>query len=243
MSTPRGAVLTLRWLGALTAAGAVALSSAGIATSLARSHDEVEFTSAPGLAVLRVELDSGRVEVTRGGSTVEVVRRSSGSWSLPESSADRNGDTLVLTGSCDSEFLGSGLCKTDFTVRVPADVALQLSAQAGEIVVVGGGAAVTATTSAGDIEVVDMDGGTVRASTSVGAVSLQFAAPPDVVETSSSTGDVEVVVPEDGNAYAVDTSNSLGSTVVEVPVDTDAPRRISAQTSVGSVAVYTNSDR
>lgn len=238
MSTSRGAVVTLRWLGVTAVAIAVMVASTGLATSLARTYDRTTTSADPGLAVLEVDIDAGTVDVVRGGDEVEVVREVAGSWRAPETGAERLGDRLRLTGSCQPAFLQTE-CYTDYTVTVPDDVELVLSSSAGEIRVDGGTAAVTATTSAGRIDLSGLETDVVRASSSAGEVVVDFAEPPSSVDASTSTGRVEVVVPDDGTRYAVDAGSSVGNASVAVPRDADSQHRITARTSVGEVVVRT----
>jgi len=240
VSTPRGAVLTLRWLGVLGVVTVVVVASTSLATSLARTDEVSTTTAEPGLRVLEVEVDAGTIEVLRGGREIEVVREVSGSWRLPATASERVGDRLVLTGTCSRDLL-QNRCRTSYTVRVPDDVELVVTTSAGEVLVEGGAAPVTATTSAGRVTMTELTSTVVSASASAGQVSLEFTTPPEQVEASTSTGAVEVVVPDDGTTYDVRASSSVGASTVGVPTETGAPRRIVARTSVGAVEVRTAS--
>lgn len=238
MTTPRGAVLTLRWVGVMGVVIAVAVTSTGLATSLARTYATTTAAVEPGLRVLEVDIDSGTVEVVRGGGPAEVVRTTAGSWRPPRSGIERRGDRLQLTGSCQPDFLQTE-CYTNYRVTVPDEVELVLSSSTGRILVEGGSGAVSATTSAGRIQLTALNTEQVRAATSVGEVRLEFSAPPQSVVAQASTGAVEVVVPDDGAVYDVEASSSVGDRRVSVPVDSTSDRRITARTSVGAVEVRT----
>lgn len=240
MSTPRGAVLTLRWLGVLGVVTVVVAASTSLATSIARTDAASTTTQDPDVRVLEVEVDAGTIEVLRGGTEVEVVREVSGSWRLPATSSERVGDRLVLTGSCSRNLL-QNRCRTSYTVRVPDDVELVLTSSAGQVQVEGGTAPVTATTSAGRVTMTDLSSAVVSAGSSAGQVWLVFTTPPEQVEASTSTGAVEVVVPDDGTTYDVQASSSVGASTVSVPTEPGASRRIVARTSVGAVEVRTAS--
>lgn len=240
MTTPRSAVVVLRALGALGVVTAVAVSSTGFATSLARTDERSTSTPAPGLRVVEVEVDAGTVEVVRGRGAAEVVSEVAGSWTLPGTSSERVGDRLLLTGSCGHDLL-QNRCRTSYTLRLPDDVELVLSSSAGEVLVEGGSAPVTAMTSAGRVAMTDLSSAVVRASSSTGQVSLEFVAPPEQVEAVTATGVVEVVVPDDGTAYDVQADSSVGAFDVSVPTEVGAARRIVARTSVGAVEVRTTS--
>jgi hypothetical protein len=84
-------------------------------------------------------------------------------------------------------------------------------------------AAVDATLRAGDIDVADLAGDQQLTSSAVDA--------------RSSTGDVEVLVPHDGQQYSVRASTSAGSRTVQVADDPAAARQITAQTSAGAVTI------
>jgi DUF4097 and DUF4098 domain-containing protein YvlB len=92
-------------------------------------------------------------------------------------------------------------------------------------------------TSNGDIFGAAMTSEEVEASTSNGRVQLAFAAPPGSVRARSSNATIEVILPADAPAYAVETSTSNGRVVTDVRSDPAAPDSIVAETSNGDITV------
>ncbi len=77
----------------------------------------------------------------------------------------------------------------------------------------------------------------MQAQTSTGDVRLAFATLPGTVHARTSTGDIQVQVPDDGTAYQVDTSTSVGSTHVAVATTPTSSHRLELVASVGDITV------
>lgn len=111
-----------------------------------------------------------------------------------------------------------GNCVFDYTVAVPA------------------GIAVTASSGNGNLTAVGLTSSDVTATSRTGDVSLAFARPPVAVKAHSGSGQVTVSVP-DTAAYSVVASASAGSTQIRVRTDPSSPRSIRASSGAGDVRV------
>jgi hypothetical protein len=171
----------------------------------------------------------------------------------PEVAWQIDGGTLILTSDCGTFGVITN-CTTQFTLRVPAGIALAVETSSGDVEVEGQTGALTLVSSSGDVVaraaapaialdtssgdvVVEGSATDVTASTSSGDVEIAIAgAPPASVRAETSSGDVLVEVPY--AAYDVETDTDSGDDNVEdIRQDGSAPRTIVARTSSGDVTV------
>jgi hypothetical protein len=91
-------------------------------------------------------------------------------------------------------------------------------------------------TGSGEINAEDLGAADVLADTSSGDVTLDFRRAPSVVDASTASGDVDVVVPRP-DTYRVDADPGSGDQQVAVKTDPDSTRVVRARTSSGDVTV------
>ncbi|MBY5162021.1 DUF4097 family beta strand repeat-containing protein, partial [Salsipaludibacter albus] len=152
--------------------------------------------------------------------------------------------------------LGFGLgCSGEYRIVVPPGMVVDGATGNGDVRVTGTSGPVTLRTSNGQVHLAEATGrvevhtsngrivGTdlatsqLDASTSNGSVVLGFAVAPDRVGVDTSNGAIEVVVPDDGSAFALDTDTSNGDVTTSVPTDPSSPRQMRLHTSNGDVTV------
>ncbi|HEX6471631.1 MAG TPA: DUF4097 family beta strand repeat-containing protein [Streptosporangiaceae bacterium] len=105
----------------------------------------------------------------------------------------------------------------------------------GSIMITSIGAQADLHTSSGDIIATSVRGGTLRAETGSGSVTLKFSSAPSNVLAVTGSGDVRIRVP--GGPYRVDQSTKSGDDSVQVPTDPSAPAVIVARTGSGSLTI------
>jgi len=235
---------------ALFAVGA--WTAAGFAT-LHRAEQQQSFAFTASRLV--VEADDGPIHVTAGqAARVEVATHLTYSQLSPSKPSVRmDGDRLILKDGCRHAM--NVYCVTRYDLRVPAQVALQVTSSDGSVTVSGisgdldlrtANGAINADgassrlqlrTSDGAITARDLHSTSVGAVTSNGGVRLSFLTDPTAVSARSSDGAVRITLPRDGTAYRVDATTSDGSRTVDVPTNPDATSSISAHTSNGAVSV------
>lgn len=178
-------------------------------------------------------------------------------WSLAEPDIEqgfRDGE-LTLSGGCG--FVGSigpSGCETDFELRVPRELTVDVRGSSGDVTARDLAADAYLGTSSGDLTAIDVTGplrigvssgdvtvegyggDDVRAHASSGDVVVRTRVAPEWIEAVASSGDVTVAVPGDV-PYDVVTDTSSGDQSVDVDQSRDAPRRIDARTSSGDVRV------
>ena len=146
-------------------------------------------------------------------------------------------------------------CDGDYVITVPSGVAVIGGTGNGSLRMEALDTVVDVHTDNGDIDLVRLSGDIevhtsngqitgsnltsteVEATTSNGAVVLDFAAAPDDVQVDTSNGLVQVQVPDDATAYDVDASTSNGTLSTSVTEDQSSPRRMELTTSNGNVVV------
>jgi hypothetical protein len=207
--------------------------------------------------VTDVDLDLAFEKVTVVGQpgARQVSMKRSWTWSMsrPQVDAHVDGDRLTMTSRC-SWTVGLG-CSGSVQLVVPPGTAIRVHASDGDVSVHRITADVDIDSTDGDIDVADVTGsmrlrstdgsvvGTdvrssgVDAETTDGAVRLDFASAPDEVRAVSSDGGVEVLVPRDGQPWAVRASTSDGTRSVGVATDPAASRHIEAHSSDGSIRI------
>ncbi|TFC00343.1 hypothetical protein E3O55_14660 [Cryobacterium sp. MDB1-18-2] len=166
-----------------------------------------------------------------------------------------NGVTEV-TGGCPSQWLG--FCSLNMTVALPAALsltadgvngqieasaltgALRLTTTNGAVETTGTLGRVEVHTTNGAIRVRDAGSRRVVATTTNGAVEVDFRDAPEAVEARSTNGSITVRMPAAGLSYLVDARTTNGNVDTgSVPSDPSARRTIIAQTTNGDVRVTT----
>ncbi|WP_432542452.1 DUF4097 family beta strand repeat-containing protein [Kineococcus sp. SYSU DK002] len=157
----------------------------------------------PAQDVLVVETATGDLTVRTSADVVgaEAVGTVVRGWQRPAWGFEREDGRLVFASSCGGVGWPSP-CHGDWTITVPTGTRVEVRSEAGDLTFEGRFAAVTASTTAGD---------------------------------------VEVTVPDDGTAYRVTGRSLLGDRVVGVPTgDAAADPRLDLSTTGGDVTVATS---
>ena len=246
---------TYLWGGvALVLVGAMLLALTLVANTLATTTS----TTATLAGVERIELDlgaSGDLEIVgTDGDRVEVQRSVRSLLGGTTAVQDRAGPVLRLGSRCRMRVLAIG-CGVSYRLAVPREVALagsaangdldvaavdgavDVSTSNGDITFAGGAAPTTLRTSNGRIEVRDARVAHLELTTSNGSVRIEADRTPDVLLVRTSNGRIDVVLPDDVPAVAVDAATSNGRTSVEVATDPGATSVVEARTSNGDISV------
>jgi hypothetical protein len=216
----------------------VAGAALGAVTTVTQQRASATTTWSQPVTKVVVDTGTGSVELRTGAPGSPVVARRETRWSLggvPTADEAVAGGVLTLRTSC----RGLWPCAVAYVVTVPPGVDVAVDTSTGSVEARGLDGDLEVGTSTGSIELTGLRSDRVDAQASTGSVELGFVEAPQDVRAGTSTGSVEVVVPADGTAYAVQTDTSVGSTEVAVPVDSSSSRRIDARTSTGSVEVRT----
>lgn len=236
---------------AVAATGARVL--VGLAT-LAEIHDHRSFGFSGGRLV--VDADGNSLRLSPGGAnTVEVDRSVHHDIQRPRLTERLDGDRLLLRTRC-SNFVVVN-CDSDYQVRVPPSVDLQVINTSGavhvsgmlgavdirsddSITLDGGSGRVLLRSDYGSIRASGLRATEVQARTGSGRVSLQLAVSPHLVSARSDDADVLVVVPNGPQLYHVDASSDNGTTSNGLRTDPASSLRITATSNSGNVTLRTS---
>ncbi|MDO8187024.1 DUF4097 family beta strand repeat-containing protein [Conexibacter sp. JD483] len=229
------------------------------AASVQQSDDRTQ--SYGGVERLRLKGSSGEIKVVaERRDDVEVIAHRT--WGLKEPRLQQSfaDGELTLSGSCGFwGTFGPQGCDTEFEVRVPVELPLDVRGSSGDVSARGIAGDAYIGSSSGDVTVVDATGplrvgassgdvvvegyggDDVTAHASSGEVVVRARRAPRRIEAVASSGDVTVAVPG-GSGYDVVTEASSGSERVDVRRDSGSPHKVEARASSGDVDVVTLDD-
>jgi hypothetical protein len=229
-----------------------------VASALAHEErTEVSEFDAAGLRGVDIDNAAGSIRIVgvEDADTVTVNARISDGWRSTGHDVRREGDRLMIEGSC-PVFL-SDWCNVRYTIEVPSDLAVVAAADNGRVTVTDIAGDVEASSDNGRVELARIEGnvalhsdnGSVtatelrrasraEATSDNGDVRLEFLDPPDDVVARSDNGSIEVVLPDTGELYQVDAHSDNG-TVSTGGVGTrpGSDRAITADSDNGDVTI------
>jgi hypothetical protein len=225
-----GTVLALHLTAGTTHAGA-----GGTSPARERHQSSAAYTISSSLTTLVVTGAVGEVSITGSDhAATSVMDTTSYSATPPVLTRVVTGKVLTLGSSCQ---VRQG-CVVDYDIQVPSGVSVRVSLQTGTIKLSGLAGDVTATTGVGTISALDLSSGTVSLRTGVGEIDAGFTSPPDALQASAQTGEINIGVPGtvsyQVNAQALDT-------VINVQVNTYSRYVITASAGTGAITVVPGS--
>jgi Putative adhesin len=227
-----GAVIT----GLLIIVGALNLFS------LMAGHASTTTTSSFPAASTGVSISAGSADVTvlpGGSGAINVVRRASTERGRSVAAPTMTDGVLSLPGNCHSSALGwLAFCSVRYVVNVPTGVPLTLRNSSGDVTVDGLTASrLDLQVGSGDISVSRVTTPDLVAVTSSGDLTLSFAQDPTTVKATVGSGDLRVLVPGDGQAYAVDGNTGSGDYHNELNTQLGSTHTIVARTGSGDLTL------
>lgn len=177
----------------------------------------------------------GHVEVTAGDGAVRVTESMHSLGKRPSPSHQSDGGTLRLDAGCG----GQALCEVDYTVRVPAAVAVEVSTVSGDVTIRNVSGDVKVDSKSGQVQGYGLASRNTTINASGGAVTLRYSAVPSTVDVHADAGKVTLQVPS-GTRYAVDTKAVFGFTVVDVPVEPSSDHKIKVYARAGDIRINTD---
>jgi len=185
------------------------------------------------VSTLVVTGHAGDVTVTGGaGPGTSVTEQVTYSKTPPATTRTFGGGTLTVTYSCPAEIV----CTVSYDIQVPRNAAVRITTAAGGIRLSGLAGDVTAQADAGIITASGLTSPAATLTTSVGAITAAFTAPPATVRATASVGAVTIRVPA-STSYQVSADARIGKATISVPQSPSAPHAISATTDVGTILV------
>ena len=222
-----------------------------VLAALALRRRDSETLTFPGpITGLDVRLPAGGIRVQGGADDTAIVTREV-RWLLRKPRLEEAVEDGVVRLRAEGSPLTSGIA--EYTVQLPAAASVTAWSSAGQITVRGTTGGVEARSSAGGINLEDVGGplklttsagsiygerlvsAEVEAQAGAGGIELEFSAAPERVAIETGAGSVELLLPDD--RYAVDASNEVGATEVDVTTDESAARKVSVRTQAGSIRI------
>lgn len=203
------------------------------------THSETYTREVDGVD-LNVEIGSLHLSNSTDGTLV-VERETRWRGKEPDVDESWQGDTFTSRDECDDQFFvfWGDDCDVNYTIALPSGAEVDAENSVGEITMDGLDGAIDAEASVGDIEGENLRATETRAETSVGSVRLEFAEVRGDIEVVTSTGDVEILVPDDGTTYDVVFDSGVGTESIDIATDPSsrADYVIVVNTSVGDLTV------
>jgi hypothetical protein len=218
----------------LNAATTTAPSSGSSGTAILGTHRATTvYTISSPVSALVVLSQIGNVTVTGGtGSTASVTEEVTYSSQPPSTTRTVDAGTLNVGYTCPVEFV----CSVAYDIQVPRAATVQVTADAGKIVLTGLAGQVTAKADVGLINATDLTGGSVSLTTGVGAITADFAVAPDTIQAVTRVGAINLQVPS-AASYTVTANATVGQATIQIPQSPSAAHTISAMTDVGAIVV------
>jgi hypothetical protein len=254
----RGGVTAMRSLGIGLVLLLLLMGAASLVAQFftQRTDGTTTVTEPLNRVVVRTDTGNIRVRQTTAGTPAQVHRTLHWAFHEPRTTTEASNGLLTVIGSCEDSWWFAP-CDTDFELLLPPGVKLDLTADTGDIrasasaavtahtdtgnvtLTAPGASSVDATTNTGDVVVTGgAAGGSVRARSDVGSITLTLAEPPVLARALTSTGHITVTVPG-GSGYHVVAKSDTGDTQVSIPEDHAAPHTVEARTDTGDVVVRT----
>ena len=225
-------------LGVVVVVGLVATALTALVLEAATRTDEVAIQE-QGVAEVRITGVTGGANIETdedADGDVTGTARATTSWQEAEVTVERRGDVLLLDARCPDEGWPRR-CEIGYDLVVDPDTDVVVDIVTGGLRADGLAGDVDVSVTAGGVLLTSLTSGTVVADVTTGGVVLSFDAPPDEVRVNAATGGIGIDVPDDGTAYDVRTSVSVGNASVGVPTEDGAARSIEASTRVGGIEI------
>ncbi|MGA5822040.1 DUF4097 family beta strand repeat-containing protein [Kitasatospora sp. NPDC094028] len=239
----------------------VLVMGGGQTLALVAKQERTEQTTYPN-AIHKLELSTGSASVRiEAGAEGAVVLRKNIDWTVsePHVRADVVGDTMTLAVEChrSAPFFN---CGASVQLEVPPGTAVsgsvtsgavEVSGLTGEVRLDGASGAISlrrvsgpvhAHTVSGMVEGHDLAGSRVDVASVSGAVDLSFAAAPQDVKVSTTSGAVSMYLPK-GSHYRVNGRTGSGSSSIDAALgDPTSPNSLEADVDSGSLDIGYRSD-
>lgn len=204
------------------------------------THTETYTQTVTGV---EAEVEVGRIEFTAStDGTLIVDRETRWRGDEPEPDESWSGDTFNAVGECDERFLivwGGDECEVNYSFAVPSGTAVTAENSVGDIDLDGIDGAIDIEASVGEIEGEDLRATATVVEANVGSVRLEYAEVRGDITITADTGDVEILVPDDGTTYDIEFEAGVGSQDIDIETSAsrDADYVITVNTSVGDLTV------
>lgn len=239
-SNREDSVRAVRAVGVLAAVAMVLAGGVNLLRYTVQQQDSVDHPLPATITAVQVQSGAGGIRVRPAGPGEANGLRARREWSLVAPTVEvTNRDGLLVVGvDCGPvvSWLGDG-CRADWELVVPASTQLLLRASSGDIAITGMASSVTASTSSGDVNVTGSSSPNLDLRSTSGDVTARSLVAPSVLKAASTSGDVEVSVPDDGSRYRVDARTTSGKVTNLIGTEPGASRLVEASATSGDVTL------
>lgn len=196
--------------------------------------EELSYQIDQPVTELVIDARAARVAIVVGEGPVIVTEKHRYASGKPATAHEVDGQRLLLTESgCGDD---ESRCYVGYSIRMPKDMSVDITAQAGTVKLDGLAGDLHVTTEAGAVEGNGLTSDQVIIRTEAGAANLHFVEAPSLLQTTTVLGAVNLRLPG-ATAYAVDVRTDVGASSVEVDRDPASEHRIMVHTEVGGVKI------
>lgn len=246
--------MTRRLLAALIAlvgtAGVVAL----VLATFFPSEDRITLTPEGPVRDVEVDVEVGRVTVVPAAGDATTVDRTR-TYLRDEPLSSETVDAGVLRIEAECPRIVTFGCKVDYRLEVPAGAAVRIrtdrgsvavsdmrgtvevATQSGSVRLARTHGPLAVTTSAGNIDGVDLDASFMDARTGAGRIRLSLAEPPGRLGLRTGAGNIDVALPAADGGYRVDADAEAGRVDIGVEQNEGGSRTVVARSGAGNIAV------
>ncbi len=204
-------------------------------------EDTASYDVTDKVAALRVEADSGSVEVVESDRQgIRVTERLTWHKDKPKTSHEVRGDTLELAFTCPTTWGWGAVgttCDVSYQVEVPRQLRVKVTSDSGDVTLKDLSGSLEATTDSGAIETIGLTGKQVSTKTDSGDMTLAFTGRPGKVTTATDSGKTVIHVPQ--GPYDIVTRTDSGNKDIGVAGDPSADSSIDASSDSGDLEVVT----
>jgi hypothetical protein len=232
-------VLVVRLLGLGLAFALVAVGTLSVITLFFQQRTHQSSAFAGPVRQVVAETDVGKITLRRAEPGQALVVRRTLTWSFrrPEAEVVNTAGVVTVSGRCLRQGTSLGACSVDMDILLPPEVAVQITTKTGDIHVEDVGGEITATAKTGDVKLRGLRSSRVNATTATGDIEVELVTAPKSVQAQTSTGDLRIIVPDDGTIYRISARATVGTQNVKIPTSPTATSTISASTSVGDLTL------
>lgn len=215
----------------------IAAVSTGCGFVGGQQTENASYDVADKVAGLRIESDSGGVEVVESDRTgIRVSEKLTFRKNKPVPTHKVSGDTLELKYTCPGTSFGIGAgCEVAYRVEVPRGLRVEVVSDSGTVTLKALSGDVEATSDSGTIDASGLTGKRIVGKSNSGGLEFTFAAQPDKLDLSTDSGTTSVKVPK--GAYKVSATTDSGSKTIDVASDPSATHTITLDSDSGSIKV------
>ncbi|MET7465902.1 DUF4097 family beta strand repeat-containing protein [Nonomuraea sp. NPDC005501] len=200
------------------------------------NQDTVDYQVTDKVARLQVKSGAGDVAVTEyDGAAVRVTETIQWRDNRPKTEHKVEGDTLMLSYTCDNALKSWGDCDVNYKVEVPKGLAVTVKNGSGDITLRSLTGPMEVSTGSGDVDGTGLGVKSTIAEAGSGNIELKYVTAPDSLQADAGSGDIGLRIPD--GSYAVTTKVGSGDENITVKDDDASPHKLTLQAGSGDITV------